>query len=124
MEAAEGLFAELIASTTENMLLHGDVHHFNILSAERAPWLAIDPQGVVGDPAFEIGPFLHNPSPQPTSVLKRRLDQFSDELDLDRERLHGWAVAQGVLSAWWCMEDGVDCWEEGIAYAERLRAIS
>lgn len=124
VEAAERLFAELIASTTDAVLLHGDVHHFNILSAERAPWLAIDPQGVVGDPAFEIGPFLHNPSPQSVEVLARRLDQLSEELDLDRERARGWALAQGVLSAWWCMEDGVDCWVEGIDYCERLRATT
>lgn len=43
------------------MLLDGDLHHFNILRAHRQPWLAIDPKGLVGDPAYEVGAFLYNP---------------------------------------------------------------
>ena len=65
VEEAEALSAELIQSTAETALLHGDLHHGNILRAGRAPWLAIDPKGVVGDPAFEPSAFLLNPVPQP-----------------------------------------------------------
>jgi streptomycin 6-kinase len=53
LEEAETLFAELNASMAEPFLLHGDLHHENILAAEREPWLAIDPKGVVGEPARE-----------------------------------------------------------------------
>ena len=35
---AEGLFKELIASMALPMVLHGDLHHDNVLSAERGPW--------------------------------------------------------------------------------------
>ncbi len=42
------------------MLIHGDLHHYNILSSERG-WLAVDPKGVVGPCEYEVGPFLLNP---------------------------------------------------------------
>ena len=47
---AAGLLEELSASATDRVLLHGDLHHDNVLRAQREPWLAIDPHGVVGDP--------------------------------------------------------------------------
>jgi streptomycin 6-kinase len=61
---AESLFRELIASSESPVLLHGDLHHFNILSARRQPWLAIDPKGVAGEPAYEPGALLRNPNPE------------------------------------------------------------
>jgi len=51
VEEAERLFEELIVSMDEATLLHGDLHHDNILAAERQPWLALDPKGLVGEPA-------------------------------------------------------------------------
>ena len=123
---AERLFAELLASQSEPVVLHGDLHHFNILAAERQPWLAIDPKGVVGEPEYEVGAFLRNPmpdllsKPHPGSILARRLDQFSEELGFDRERLRSWGIAQAVLSAWWSIEDHGYGWEEAIRFAELL----
>src|SRR5262249_48229170 len=60
VERAEALFVELLATSAEPVLLHGDLHHDNILSAEREPWLAIDPKGLVGEPAYEPGSWLRN----------------------------------------------------------------
>src|ERR1700730_18084790 len=62
VEEAEALFADLSSSAPELVLLHGDLHHDNILAAEREPWLAIDPKGVVGEPAYETGAFLRHPA--------------------------------------------------------------
>lgn len=124
VEAAETLFADLIDSMSEPVLLHGDLHHFNILAAERQPWLALDPKGVVGEPAYEVGALLRNPMPDILAepdvkrILARRVDQLADELGFDRDRLVGWALAQAVLSAWWSFEDHSHGWEAGIAFAE------
>jgi streptomycin 6-kinase len=126
---AEGLFRELIASMGEPVLLHGDLHHDNILAAEREPWLAIDPKGVVGEPAYEVGALLRNPfpeilsMPQPARILDRRVDQLASELGFDRGRILGWALAQAVLSAWWCLEDRVPCLDGSIACAELLAGL-
>lgn len=124
---AETLSSELTSSTKERVLLHGDLHHANILSAEREPWLALDPKGVVGEPEYEVGAFLRNPTPaiakdpEIDQLLSRRLDQFSDELAFDRDRILGWGLVQAVLSAWWSYEDHSHGWEPAMFIAERLR---
>jgi streptomycin 6-kinase len=48
VDKAERLFTELIASSAEPVLVHGDLHHDNVLSAERVEWQAIDPKGGCG----------------------------------------------------------------------------
>ena len=58
VETAVSLREELLADGVQPMLLHGDFHHENILTATRQPWLALDPKGVIGDPAYEIGAYL------------------------------------------------------------------
>lgn len=127
-EEAESLYAELLSSSSPPALLHGDLHHGNILAAARAPWLAIDPQGVLAEPAYEVGALLRNPFPQllrlpdPVRTTERRVAQLSEELGLDRARIRGWAISQAVLSAWWSIEDEGELGEHGYAAAEILAA--
>jgi streptomycin 6-kinase len=112
VERAYGLFRELIASQPTTVLLHGDVHHENIARAQREPWLALDPKGIVGDPTYEVATYLCNPMqgittwPDLPRVLRRRIDQFHDRLGLDRERMRGWGIAHAILSAAWTYETG------------------
>lgn len=112
VEEGERLFAELASTTRSLALLHGDLHHRNVLSAGRAPWLAIDPKGVVGDPAFEPGAWLRNPMPELVGVpdlrerLRRRLDRVSAETGLDRRRVAGWGAVGSILSAIWSLTGG------------------
>jgi streptomycin 6-kinase len=120
---AERLFGELCASQAAPVLLHGDLHHFNVLLGEG--WVAIDPKGVVGEPCYEPGALLRNPYPDLPSRARmaRRLDVLAAALGFDRARLRDWAFAQAVLSAVWHLEDG----DPGpgrryaIACAERLK---
>lgn len=124
VDKAERLFSELLSSMDDVMLLHGDLHHFNILSSARAPWLAIDPKGVVGEPAYEVGAWLRNPYPQlidhPDAKVttSRRVNQLAAELGLDHHKIINWGIAQAVLSAWWSLEDHGHGWEYGIRCAE------
>ena len=111
VEEAETLFAELNSSAQSHMLLHGDLHHENILQTGNE-WRAIDAKGVVGDPGYETGLLCYNPMPQLNQVpnlhalLARRVDQLAEELDIERVRIRGWGLAQCMLSAWWHVEDG------------------
>jgi streptomycin 6-kinase len=129
VERAERLFADLIGSMGEPVLLHGDLHHDNILTAHRQPWLALDPKGVVGEAAYETGALLRNPAgrvlqaPDPAGMMARRIDQLAAELGFEWERIRGWALAQAVLSAWWSIEDHGYGWEEAMAYAEILAGL-
>lgn len=128
VEEAEDCFEWLLASTTDPQLLHGDLHHDNILSATRAPWLVIDPKGVVGDPGYDLGAFLYNPIPglltlaDPGRVIARRIDQLAEGLAIDRSRVRGWGLAQAVLSACWSIDDDQD-WRYAITCAEYLSNI-
>ncbi|MCC6606771.1 MAG: phosphotransferase [Anaerolineae bacterium] len=112
VETAESLFIDLLTSSSEPVLLHGDLHHYNILSAGEG-WRVIDPKGVAGEPAYEVGALLRNPftifaEPDLKRITARRLDILVESLGLDRERLRQWSLAQAVLSAWWSYEDGGD----------------
>lgn len=126
VQAAESLFAELHASQAAPVLLHGDLHHDNILAAQRCPWLAIDPQGVSGEPAYEVGALLRNPIeklpryPDLRPLLYRRLDILAEQLELERQRLWGWSLAQAVLSVWWDYEDHGRLEPLGLRVAEAL----
>ncbi|MEO7719996.1 MAG: aminoglycoside phosphotransferase family protein [Capsulimonas sp.] len=128
VEEAETLFAELLASSDDPVLLHGDLHHDNILSSGET-WVAIDPKGLVGEPAYEVGALLRNlwedrhAHADPGKLLERRAHQLADLLGFDRARVRGWAVAQAVLAAWWTVEDGGDDWQGAIALANLLAKI-
>jgi streptomycin 6-kinase len=117
-ERADSLRAELLASTMQPVVLHGDLHHFNILRSGRAEWLAIDPKGLAGDPCFDVCQFLRNPVTVPISVNSRRLDIFCSELELDPRRTRDWCLVHAVLDACWSFEDG-EAWESRVAYAEQ-----
>jgi streptomycin 6-kinase len=124
-DAAERLYAELDAASATPVVLHGDLHQENVLAAQRAPWLAIDPKGVVGEPAYEVGALLRNPPPWRTQselvrIMARRVDLLSEALGFERERIAGWGLAQAILSAWWSYEDHGYGWGEAIACAEAL----
>lgn len=128
VEEAETLFAELLDSSAGPVVLHGDLHHGNVLAAAREPWLAIDPKGLVGEPAYEVGALLRNPLPQllgwpqPVRASERRIALLSEELGFERARVRGWALAQAVLSEWWSIEDAGELGRFGLAAAEILAA--
>ena len=127
-EYGEATYEELLRTSGPSVLLHGDLHHYNILSAERAPWLAIDPHGVVGEAAFETGAYFGNPAdlltrPSPERILERRAHVFAERLGLDRQRLLAWGVAYQTLSAVWSAENGGTGWGSAIRVAEMLRGL-
>lgn len=88
----EALYDELMAASEERVVLHGDLHHWNILSGQREPWLVIDPKGLVGDPGYEVGAFLAN-HPEAScegrdrrELAIQRVRIMAEELDMSVER--------------------------------------
>ncbi len=126
VDAAEQIFADFIPAQGERVLLHGDLHHWNILSATRAPWLALDPKGVIGEREYEVGAWIRNPNldrfddAELKAMQLRRLDIFSELLGFDRQRMIGWSLAQAVLSSWWVVEDHGEVGWQAIRCAEAL----
>jgi streptomycin 6-kinase len=111
LRAAE-LYGRLATSQSKTMLLHADLHHYNVLFDSHLGWLAIDPKGVVGELEYEVGAILRNPRELPdlfssAHVLHRRLDSLTTALGLDLKRTVAWSFAQAVLSAVWDVEDDI-----------------
>jgi streptomycin 6-kinase len=100
-EAIE-LARELVASQEQIVLLHGDFHPANVLAAAREPWLAIDCQPLVGEPAYDLAQWLGNRcraaerSPDPVGAIRWQVDQMSGMLALDPARVARWAFAKSV----------------------------
>ncbi|MEV5828530.1 aminoglycoside phosphotransferase family protein [Spirillospora sp. NPDC052242] len=86
-------------------LVHGDLHAGNVLRAEREPWPAVDPKGVVSDPAYDGGTLLKARGPalleadDPHKAVRRFLDVFAEAAELDRERVRRWAQLHAVQAA-------------------------
>lgn len=101
----------LLDSKYTPVFMHGDLHHYNLLTATRSPWLIIDPRGVIGDPCFEIGVLFRNFRPElietPThkDLLLTRVEQFAKYLSLDTKRLQKWCFCQLNLEAMLCYEN-------------------
>jgi streptomycin 6-kinase len=87
---------ELIATTAEHVVLFTDLHAGNVLRAQRAPWLAIDPKPFVGDPAFDATQHLMNCRARMRSAPRATMDRFADLLGVSRERVRGWMFARAA----------------------------
>ncbi|MFD9110362.1 aminoglycoside phosphotransferase family protein [Streptomyces bottropensis] len=100
-------------------LLHWDLHFDNVLGADRAPWLAIDPKPLAGDPAFDLWPALNNRF-DPDDV-PWRFDAMTDVLSLDRDRARAWTLARLLQNALWEIEEGRPLDPDDLELARRLR---
>ena len=119
-ERVESSLPDLLAG--DNVcLMHGDFHHYNILSSERG-WLVIDPKGVIGPVGYETGPLMLNPWNKPMDRVQfkvqaeRRVDILRERMGWAREKIIGWALAHSALSTWWDYPEGD--WKYGLQCAE------
>lgn len=109
LSKARGLFCDLTSDRSKDVLLHGDLHHDNILSSGHS-WKVIDPHGYVGDPVAEVGPMMHNPFdcfPNYGAVQKiidTRLRILCEMLPYDPKKIQAWAFCITMLSAAWDFE--------------------
>ncbi len=107
---ARDLAMALLRSPRDLVLLHGDIHHGNVLDFGALGWLAIDPWGLVGERAYDYANIFPNPdlaSVTPDRVAAR-LTQIAQAADLEPARLRSWAHAHAGLSAAWHAQDGTD----------------
>lgn len=121
---ARELARHLLASQQKPVLLHGDLHQGNILS-DHATWRSIDPKGVMGEPAYEVGTFIRNPTQllieheHAQTIITNRINLFAKLMRIDRQRIKDWSYVQAVLAAFWQEQDGLDS-EDMIRAAELI----
>ncbi|MDN5794202.1 MAG: aminoglycoside phosphotransferase family protein [Intrasporangium sp.] len=106
LDQAAALAGELVTrEPLEETLLHTDLHFENVLGAHRAPWLAIDPKPMTGDPAFEVAPALWNRSDELGTgaeirgSLRRRLEIICERAGLDEGRARAWTIVRETDNA-------------------------
>jgi streptomycin 6-kinase len=133
--AARRMFEELVESPGPEVTLHGDLHHMNVLRGT-AGWMAIDPHGWVGDPAFEAAPMLANPRAMIEEGgdargmdgrdlarrVIRRAEVYSEVAGLDSARVRAWALVGCVIAELWMLEGHNMIHGAPLAVAEALLA--
>jgi streptomycin 6-kinase len=105
VEQAGQLAVDLVADAPNPVLLHTDLHYANVLAGSRAPWLAIDPKPMSGDPAYEVAPVLWNRAGELSAAtsmraaVNRRLDIVCDHAGIDVDRARAWTIVREVDNA-------------------------
>lgn len=110
IDEAETIFKEIEASDKRKVLLHGDLHHENILETKDGSWKAIDPKGVIGPMSMEAARFIENEfsfvAPEQRLVaLDKMITIFSEKLGTSKRIIAACSFVLKVLSICWCFED-------------------
>jgi streptomycin 6-kinase len=123
LKKARKLRDQLLKTSATDALLHGDLHHDNILQ-NGYDWMMIDPKGVIGEPAYEVAAFIRNPMPEllnyndAPNIIYNRITQFSELLELPSQRIIEWCFVQAVIAWVLALEDGCDA-----SYFENITGI-
>ena len=121
IDRAEKSFKEIEQNSTGDVVLHGDLHHENILLDDQSGWTAIDPKGVIGPHCLEAGRFLQNRLPIDgwEEIVRERVPIISTELGYSVATLAASGLVDCVLShCWGFEEDGISTeWHRGIKLA-------
>jgi streptomycin 6-kinase len=104
VEAALCAREELVGTAPEVRLLHGTFRQSKVLAGERTPWLAVGPDPVVGECAFDLARLVRDrvedliASPSGASITRRRVRKLAESLERDPERVRGWTLFRAVES--------------------------
>ncbi|WP_306318660.1 MULTISPECIES: aminoglycoside phosphotransferase family protein [unclassified Streptomyces] len=104
IDAALETRESLVAAPPELRLLHGTFRQSKVLSGERMPWLAVGPDPVVGETAFDLSRLVRDRvedligSPSGPAITRRRVKRLAESLEVDQERLRGWTLFRAVES--------------------------
>jgi len=115
----------LLAHPTADVVLHGDLHHGNVLDFGERGWLAIDPKPLHGDPAFDLLNILCNPDAAIAlrpGRLERTAGVIAAESGVDERTLLRWALAWTGLSAAWSERGGEEA-PIALGVGQRVRTL-
>ena len=101
----------LLDQPREVGVLHGDLHHENVLDFGPRGLLAIDPKRLLGERGFDFANIFRNPNldlAKAPGRLARQATVIAEAAQLDRARLLRWVLAYAGLSAAWILNDGDD----------------
>jgi streptomycin 6-kinase len=116
---------QLFEAPDRTVLLHGDIHHANVLHDPARGWLAIDAKGVIGDRGYDFANMLCNPLgafAQAPGRLQRQAQIVAGGSGRPLERVLQWVVAYSALSVAWTFNSQPEQAEEGFAMARLAQA--
>lgn len=96
LKKARMLKKQLSATISESVILHGDLHHDNVL-ADGDDWLVIDPKGVIGVPIHETWTFIDD--------AERDTQIISETFGYAAHHVRQWHFVHLVLAAIWNLQD-------------------
>ena len=113
----------LLDNPLDNVVLHGDMHHMNILRHRDRGWVVIDPKGIYGERTYDAANVLCNPGDMPELVMSEdrilRISKIlADGMGIEQGRVLAFVFAYACLSAKWSMESGDDWWRLALRVAE------
>lgn len=104
VSAALAAREELVQDSPELFLLHGNFRQSKVLAGERAPWLAVGPEPLTGERAYDLARLVRDrvedliASPGGAATARRRVKKLAESLDVDQARLRGWTLFRAVES--------------------------
>ncbi len=115
---AESTFSTLLKKHPDSYMLHGDLHHENILRDASGAWCAIDPKGILGPRVMECGRYLHNfiedeiagaatlkeaSAEQIAEVYEVRIGTLSEVMDAEKRDVAAAGFIDLVLGSCWSL---------------------
>ncbi|MET9322039.1 aminoglycoside phosphotransferase family protein [Streptomyces sp. NPDC003038] len=103
-DTALAMRKELVTAPPEELLLHGNFRQGKVLAGERAPWLTVGPDPLVGERAYDLARLVRDrledqvASSAGAAGARRRVNKLADALEVDRDRLRGWTLFRAVES--------------------------
>lgn len=97
---ARALRDKLLKKPMKEVLLHGDLHHDNILQSGEEEWLVIDPKGVIGYPINEVWAFVMD--------MENDTKFISEFFNFKLQDVREWYFVHLILSVCWNLEDNID----------------
>ncbi|MFJ8919219.1 aminoglycoside phosphotransferase family protein [Streptomyces sp. NPDC102415] len=104
VSAALAAREELLQDSPELLLLHGNFRQSKVLAGERAPWLAVGPEPLTGERAYDLARLVRDrvedliASPGGAATARRRVKKLAESLEVDQARLRGWTLFRAVES--------------------------
>lgn len=122
---ALAICAEIFEKYPDRVLLHGDLHHDNLLLGGDGTYAVIDPKGVVGPEILDVPRFVMNeldtPYEEPERThMEKAIALLSRELGYPEEDVRRLYYMEVVLGNLWCLEDGEEMNGEELSLAESL----
>ncbi len=129
MKKAKDICSELCAMYPPKMLLHGDLHHDNILLGKEGRYRLIDPKGVIGDPIFDIPRFILNEFDDDDNNISyddysKRVEKIAaylgDSLAVSPKTIKKCLFVETAMANCWCVESGEAPDMNPVVYTEHV----